>query len=123
MENLLISGALADNRFDYFRYDLSSPLDQYPIADADVFAVDIIFIVKSSSFDRYSADIYRFKNCEGIEASSPAYIDAYTKQSGSSLNGWELVSDSPSRVVANIAEFFLQSNRINLNDNHDSIIG
>lgn len=53
--------ALIGQGTDDFGDDFAGLLDDDPVADADVFVADIVFVVKGGPLDRRSGQAYRFK--------------------------------------------------------------
>ena len=104
---------------------ITSPaaLYQHPISNADVLAVDVVFIVQSGPAYCYPADIDRFEYGEGIEAAGPAHIYPYIEQLRRSLYRREFVSYGPARVVADGAQFLLEGDGVDLDDNAVDIVG
>src|SRR5574340_548088 len=60
MINFLFPCAPLDNGFHDLWYDFTCSFDKHPIADTQVFALNVAFVVKRSTRDGYSANIDRF---------------------------------------------------------------
>lgn len=58
---LRIGGAFVCQNLNNLRYDVTCPLDDHRIADADVFAFDFVFIVQGGMGNDNAADVNRFK--------------------------------------------------------------
>src|SRR6266571_9413442 len=61
MINLLFTGAPLDDGFHHLWYYFACSLDKYPVTNAQVFALNVTFIVKCSARNSYTTNIDRLK--------------------------------------------------------------
>src|SRR6266699_316763 len=61
MIHLLFPGAPLDDGFHYLWYYFASAPDKYPVTNAQVFALNVTFIVKCSARTSYTTNIHRLK--------------------------------------------------------------
>ncbi len=112
-----LSAALAFHRPNHFRDYFTCPLDNDRIANADVLASDIIFVVQSRLLDGYPAHRDWLQDGVGIERAGSANADVDVSETGSALDGGELVGDCPSRLMANISQSCLQVKLVHFDHN------
>ena len=82
---------------DDLRDDVSSALDDDAVAGADVFAVDVLFIVEGCLRDGDASDDHGFEYGVGVYGAGAAYVGPDFKEIGDGLFGWELVGGGPTR--------------------------
>src|SRR5579883_3185184 len=123
MVDLLVAGAALDHRFDDLGNHLAGALDQHPVADAQVFALDIALVVQGGPLDGYAANVDRFEQGPGIDRAGAPDIDANVEQTCCDLRGGILKSNRPAWIAGDGAQFLLLHDIINLDDHAIDLVG
>jgi hypothetical protein len=74
--DLFLTCASLYNRLNDLGNNFSCTLYENPVADAQIFALNITFIVECGTRDSDSANIDWFKHCPGIDRASTSNADA-----------------------------------------------
>src|SRR5882762_10762500 len=74
--DLFLTCASLYNRLNDLRDNFTSTLYENPIADAQIFALDITFIVQCCTGDGNTANIDRFEHCPGIHSAGTSDVYA-----------------------------------------------
>ena len=82
---------------DNLRDNIAGALDNYGVADADIFTFDLVFVVKGGVRNHYAADIDRFQIGNGREGAGAADLNADIVYSRQSLFGRKFVRNRPTR--------------------------
>src|SRR5579883_953603 len=123
MIDLFLTCAPFDDGFDHLRYHLARALHQHPVADAQVFALNIALVVQGGARNRHAANIDRFQFRPGIDGPRAPDIDADTKQARRDLDGRVLEGDCPARVATDGSQFLLLREAIDLDDHTVDLVG
>ena len=89
------------------------------VADADVLALYVIFVVKSGVLDSDAADEDRLQDGVGIEAAGSAHVDADVLENRGGLFGFELVGHRPAWLAGHVAQAVLDGDGVYLG--HDAV--
>ena len=68
LEGSFVAGALADDRRNDLWDDLPRPLDDHPVADAEVLGRDVVGVVEGGLPDRDAVDVDGFEDGVGVDA-------------------------------------------------------
>ena len=79
-------------------YNVSGALNGDHIADADVFAANILFVVERGMLYGCAANDHWLQYSVGIQAAGTAHVNPNLQQTGDRLLGGEFVSDGPARL-------------------------
>src|SRR5579885_1947184 len=123
MIDLFLTRAPFDDGFDHLRYHLARALHQHPVADAQVFALNIPLVVQGGARDRHAANVDRFQFRPGVDGPRAPDIDADAEQARRDLNGWVLEGDGPARVATDRSQFLLLREAIDLNNHAVDLVG
>ena len=115
-KTLLVAGAKADDGPDDLRDDVAGALDDDGVADADVLAMDVVFVVERREADGGAADVHGLEDGVGVEAAGAADVDADVEELRRRLDGRELVGDGPARLASDEAKALLEGEVVDLDD-------
>ncbi len=116
LERDLGSRSLFDDDLDDLRNDVACSLHHDGVADTNVLARDLIFVVQGRPLDRHPTDVDRRKKRGRVERASPAHRDDDVFHDRGLLNCRELVGGRPPRFARNDADLVLKMDRIDLGD-------
>src|SRR5439155_7440551 len=122
LEDSLCAGPLAHDRGDYLRNDLTRPLDEHRVADTDVLAVDVLFVVQGRKLHDDPTDLHRLEDRERVQAAGAANVNADLLQRRRRLGWRELVRDGPARLTPDVAELLVQRAVLDLDDDAVDLI-
>src|SRR5690349_15856908 len=104
------------NDLHHFRNDVTTPLNHHPVTDLDAEALDLILVVKSGAADGGAADGHRLQKSHRSQFAGASHLDVDVLDLRHTGSSRVLVGDGPARRFAGIAEFVLQTNVIDLDD-------
>ncbi len=110
----LPTAALAGHRPHDLRDDVSGPLHDHRVADADVLAADVVLVVQRRLLDDDAAHLHRLQHGEGVEAAGAPHVDGDLQQLRRRLDGRELVGHGPARLSSHVAQPLLQRQPVDL---------
>ena len=87
--------ATAGYNADDLGNDISSPANDYSIANTNIFAVQLVDVMQGRVADGYTADKNRFQPRNRGQCSGSPYLKLDTLNYGQLLLGRKLMSDSP----------------------------
>src|SRR2546423_643462 len=123
MIDFLAAGAPLDNGLDYLGNHFSCALDEHPIADAEILALDIFFVMQRCTLNGHAANIDRFEKRPGVYRAGAPDVDANIEQFGSDLDGGIFEGDCPAWVTSDRAKLLLMSQIIDLDHHTIDFIG
>ncbi len=101
---------------DHFRNDVTSPLDQYRVADPDVLAVDLVLIVKGGTADSDAAYVYGSENCYRCYGARSPHGSFDILNKGCSLLCLKLSGNGPAGRAASRSQPVSQTCVVDLDD-------
>ena len=107
---------LVDHDLDHLRNDLARLLDDYGVADADVFTANFAQVVERCVLHRGAGDEHRLHVGTRRELAALADLPVDREQLRDSLFGRVLVCDAPAGKSAGVAKAFLQIVAVDAND-------
>ena len=107
LKHLFLAGSAVQDGANDLWDDVSGPFHRDPVANPDILAVDVFFVVERGLPDGDAANHHRLQNGVGIEAAGAAHVDANVQQPGYRLLRRELKSDGPSRLPADNSQGIL----------------
>ena len=110
-------------RAQHFGYHFPGPFDDHAIADANVQIPDVVFVVQSGAFDGDTADLHRLEHGIGRHGSGAANVDNDVEQGRHCFFAGILVGQRPTGILAGEAQFLLQGQRVDFNDQAVDLIG
>ncbi len=100
LEHPLLTGASGHHRAHHLGDHIAGPLHHHPVADADVFAPDVLFVVQRCLPHRGAAHHHRLQHGVGVEAAGAPHINANVQQPGHRLLRRELEGHRPPGLPA-----------------------
>lgn len=108
--------ALIGQGADDFGDDFAGFLDDDPVADADIFVADVVFVVKGSPLDRRSSQAHGLKVRSWRQDACTAEADRDSQDLGFGLFRREFIGNGPTRDLDRIAELRLLGKGIDFDD-------
>ena len=115
-EFALITGPLGFDDRDNLGNDVTRPLHDDRIADADAQAADLFLVVERGATNDDAADLDRIEDRGGIEAAGATDVDFDVADDGRLLDCGELIGGGPAWIVRDRAELRLQLDVVHLDD-------
>ena len=114
---LLVSGAFLDDHLHHVGNDVTGALDQHPVADPDVLAVDLVLVVEAHVGDGDAAEL-ETGSSDATGVSAPVRPDQRLDRGDARrpLPRRELPRHRPARAVRLDAELGLVGERVHLED-------
>ena len=103
-----------DDRPDYLRDDVAGPLDDHPVTDADVLAVDLVLVVEAGVGDLHPADVDRLEGGDRREGPGATDLRLDVDDPRGLAAGLELPGQRPTRVGGAGAERLVPGQAIDL---------
>jgi len=116
VEGLFDSGALLCNDADDGRNDFAGLFDDYAVADADVFAFDLVFVVERGALNNRSGELHRFKFGDGRQHAGAADLDGDFLEKRFGLLRLVFIGDGPARAFRGRAECFIEIALVDFDD-------
>ncbi len=107
-----------DRRDDFARF-----LDHDEIADANVFSLDLLLVVKGGAGDGGATDEDRFQVCDGGERAGSPDLDVDAVNLGFGLFGFEFEGDGPAWRLGGDAELALAGDGVDFDDRAVGLVG
>jgi hypothetical protein len=118
-----VDGPLFGQHAHDFRDHVAGPANDDGVADADVFAANLILVVQSGVDHRHATDENRFEPCHRRQCASTADLDADVEQLGDRLLGGEFVRQRETWVVSSETEALVSRQLVQLVDHTIDIVG
>ena len=100
--------------FDNLRNDVARPLNDDVIVDADVFAFDFVFVMKSGVRNNDAADVDRLQIGNRGQRAGAADLNTDVVDACNRLFGRKFVRNCPTRRAGQKTQSFLQGNGVDL---------
>ena len=108
---------------DHLGDDIAGALDDDTIADTDILALNLIFIVKACPGHHHPAHGHRLKHGHRCQGSGASHLDDDIVQHRFHLFGGEFMGDGPARGAAHEAEPLLVVEAVDLINHAVDVIG
>ena len=108
---------------DHLRDDVAGALHDHGVADPDVLALDVVFVVQGGAGDHDAADGHRLERRDRREGAGATHLHRDPDHPGLRLLGGELERDRPARRAADEAQAPLVVDAIDLHDDAVDIVG
>ena len=114
---------LRGDHLDHLGDDAPRPLDDDPVADADVLPLDLVGVVERGAADDGSLHLYRLHDGHGGKGPGASHLDDDVKDLGHLLAGGKLVGDGPAGAAGDFPEAALEVEGVDLDDDAVHLVG
>ncbi len=110
----LLAGAGRHHRPHHLGDHVPCPSDHHQVADAQVLAADLVFVVQGGVGDDRATHLHRLQHRVRSGGPGPPDVDLDVQETGGAFLGGELVGDRPAGSPGGESELLLVSERIDL---------
>src|SRR5262249_39148193 len=122
-ELLLMTGTIFGEDFDHVRDHVASALDNHFIADANIFAGDLVHVMERSAFHHHTTYRHGFETRYRRQCAGPADVRLNVENAGGCLARLELIGNGPARRSGDLPQALLQRGAIHFYHQTVDLIG
>ena len=120
---LLVTATDVYDRANHIRDHLTSPLDQHPVTDPDIFFLDKVKIMQCRLFYNHPANLYRLQNSIGCNHPCATHVDTNVVQLRGHFLRREFISNRTSWILPRNAQLLRQDQVVDFDHHPIHLVG